>query len=112
MIVFVLFKGIRLNDRHDETEEKNWGQTEKEETRVKIIKLTTDPSTAISTSDASSHPPEKSMALPAQRSDVGGGGVTEVFLPDSDFSEMKETQQVFLNSLNFRLSVVFHILNV
>lgn len=75
MIVFVLFKGIRLNDRHEEAEEKNWGKTEKEETRIiNIIKLTTDPSTAISTSDASSHPLEKSMALPTQRSDVGEVG--------------------------------------
>lgn len=113
MIVFVLLKGIRLNDRREEVEEKNWGKTEKEETRIiNIIQLTTDPSTTVSITDTSSDLLEKSMALPAQRSEVGEGGVTEVFLPDSDFNEMKEAQQVDLNSLNSRLFIVLHILNV
>ncbi|KAI3369259.1 hypothetical protein L3Q82_007513 [Scortum barcoo] len=77
---------IGLMDRSEEVEEENWGKMDKEETRIRhIVPLTTDPSTTIGFTDPSWDWLEKTTPLPAQRSEVKGGGVTEVFLPDSDF---------------------------
>lgn len=97
-----MLKGVRLNDRSEQVEEEKWGKTEKEETRIRhIIPFTTDPLTTISFTNPSLDLLEKSMPLPAQRSEVRGGGVTEVFLPDSDFDQMKEASQVDLNTQIF-----------
>ncbi|XP_051271146.1 podocalyxin-like protein 2 [Dicentrarchus labrax] len=88
-------KGVGPNDRSEEEEEDEWGTVEKEETMIRhIIPLTTDPSTTVSFTDASWDWLEKTTPLSAQRSQVRGGGVTEVFLPDGDFDELEEAQQV------------------
>ncbi|XP_056886628.1 podocalyxin-like protein 2 [Takifugu flavidus] len=52
--------------------------------------LTTHPSTTVSFTDTSWDQMAKVMPWPAQRSEVGGGGVTEIFLP----GDHNEAQQV------------------
>lgn len=79
--VCVLPEGIRLNSRSEE-EEGKWGR--------EGTPLTTDPSTTVSFTDTSWDQMAKVMPWPAQRSEVGGGGVTEIFLP----GDHNETQQV------------------
>ncbi|XP_071329128.1 podocalyxin-like protein 2 isoform X2 [Trachinotus anak] len=77
-----------------EVEEK-WKKTEGEGTRIRhIVPLTTDPSPTISFTDQSWDWLEKTTPLQALRSEVSGGGVTEVFLPISDVDKLEEAQQV------------------
>lgn len=114
ILIVVFASGVGLTDRSEEVEEEKWGKMEKEETRIRhIVPLTTDPSTTIGFTDPSWDWLEKTTPLPAQRSEVRGGGITEVFPPDSDF----RAQQVHLHtvhtymhrhrtSLNLRLAVV------
>ncbi|TMS18942.1 Podocalyxin-like protein 2 [Larimichthys crocea] len=87
------FKGVGLSDRSDEVEEEEWRKMEKEGIRH-IIPLTTDPSATVGFTDPSWDWLDKTTPQPAQRSEVRGGGITEVFLPDSDFDDMEEPQQV------------------
>ncbi|XP_073323718.1 uncharacterized protein podxl2 [Pagrus major] len=86
------FKGAGLNDRSEEVEEDRWGKMEKEETRIRPISpLTTEPSTTIGFTDSSW---DWTTPLPAQRSEVRAGGVTEVFVPGHDFDDMGQHQVV------------------
>nr|XP_046240995.1 podocalyxin-like protein 2 [Scatophagus argus]XP_046240997.1 podocalyxin-like protein 2 [Scatophagus argus] len=89
------FKGARVDGRSEEVEEESWGKMDKKETRVRPISpLTTDPSTTIGFVKPAWDWLEKTTPLPARRTEVRGGGVTEVVLPDSDFDELEETGQV------------------
>lgn len=77
----VLPEGIRLHGR-SQKEEGKWGR--------EGTPLPTDPSTTVSFTDTSWDQMAKVMPWPAQRSEVGGGGVTEIFLP----GDHNEAQQV------------------
>lgn len=82
-----------MEDRSEEVEE-TW---RKEGKRIRhIIPLTTDPSPTVGFTDQSWDWLEKttSVQTSVQRSEVRGGGVTEVDVLDSDFDEMEEAQQV------------------
>lgn len=79
--VCVLPVGIRLNGR-SRKEEGEWGR--------EGTPLPTDPSTTVSFTDSSWNQMAKVMPWPAQRSEVGGAGVTEIFLP----GDHNEAQQV------------------
>ncbi|KAM9408150.1 uncharacterized protein podxl2 [Pholidichthys leucotaenia] len=84
---------FRFKDRseEEEDEEEKWRKMTREETRMRpIIPLTTDPSPTVGFTDPSWDWLEKTT----QRSEMKGGGVTEVFFPDSNFSGMEETKQV------------------
>lgn len=82
-------------DRSEEVEEEKWGEMETEDPRIRhIAPLTTDPSATVGFTDPSWDWLEKTTPPPAQRSEVRGGGVTKVVLPDNDFSEMEKAQQV------------------
>lgn len=72
----LLPEGIGLNGGGEEEEEG--------------APLTTHPSTTVSFTDTSWDQMAKVMPWPAQRSEVGGGGVTEIFLP----GDHNEAQQV------------------
>ncbi|XP_030277405.1 podocalyxin-like protein 2 [Sparus aurata] len=87
------FKGVRLSDRSDEAEEEErWGKMDKEETGIgPISPLTTEPATTAGFTDSSW---DWTTPLPAHRSKVRGGGVTEVFVPGRDFDDMEEHQVV------------------
>ncbi|XP_032370612.1 podocalyxin-like protein 2 [Etheostoma spectabile] len=86
-------KGGGLEDRSEEVEKEKWRKLEEEETRVRhIVPLTTDPSPTIGFTDPSWGWLGKTRPLQTLGSDVRGGGVTEVFLPD--FDELDEAQQV------------------
>ncbi|XP_034725659.1 podocalyxin-like protein 2 [Etheostoma cragini] len=86
-------KGRGLEDRSEEVEKEKWRKTEEEETRVRhIAPLTTDPSPTIGFTDPSWGWLGKTRPLQTLGSEVRGGGVTEVFLPD--FDELDEAQQV------------------
>ncbi|KAK2861600.1 hypothetical protein Q5P01_001133 [Channa striata] len=90
-----VLKGSRVEDRSEETEEDDWRKRDRGETRIRhIIPLTTDPSPTVGFTDPSWDWLEKSTSLQTQRSEVRGGAVTELFIPDGDFDEMEEAQQV------------------
>lgn len=81
-----------MEDESEEVEEEKWRRVE---TRIRhIIPLTTDPSPTVGFTDPSWDWLEKTKSVQTQRSAVRGGGVTEVYVPDSDFDEMEEAQQV------------------
>lgn len=80
--VCVLPEGNGLDGESESEEEEQWGW--------KGTPLTTDPSTTVSFMDTSWDQMAKVMPWPAQRSEVGGGGVTEIFLPGG----RNEAQQV------------------
>lgn len=87
-------KGFRPKDRSEELEEEKWKNMERE-TRIRhIIPLTTNPSPTIGFTDASWDWLEKTTPLQSHRSEVRGGGVAEVLLPDSDLSGVEVTHQV------------------
>ncbi|TDH13572.1 hypothetical protein EPR50_G00034780 [Perca flavescens] len=86
-------KGGGLQDRSEEVEKEKWRKMEEEDTRVRhIVPLTTDPSPTVGFTDPSWDWLGKTRPLQTLGSEVKGGGVTEVFLPD--FDEMEEAQQV------------------
>lgn len=87
-----LLKGTGLNDRSEKAEEEKWGR--------KRTAVGTDSSTTVSFTDNSWDHVAKAMPWPAQRSEVGGGGVTEVFLPGGHYEKMNEVQQVHACSLS------------
>lgn len=89
--VCVLLEGTRLNDRSETAEEEKWGR--------KRTALGTDSSTPVSFTDTSWDHMAKAMPWPAQRSEVGGSGVTEVFLPGGHYEKRNEVQQVHACSL-------------
>lgn len=73
---------------------------EREETRIRhIIPLTTDPSPTIGFTDPSWNWLEKTTPLESHRSEVRGGGVAEVLLPDSDLKGVEVTHQVNLQTV-------------
>lgn len=83
-----------MEDRSEEVEEK----FQREGTRIRhIIPLTTDPSPTVGFTDLSWDWLEKTTSVQTQRSEIRGGGVTEVFIPDNDFDELEEAQQVHLH---------------
>ncbi|XP_067362158.1 uncharacterized protein podxl2 isoform X1 [Channa argus] len=91
----VFGQGVRVKDRSKESDEDDWRKLDREETRIKhIVPLTTDPSPTIGFTDPSLDWLEKTTSLQTPRSEVKGGGVTEVFIADGDFDEMEEAQQV------------------
>nr|XP_020443438.1 podocalyxin-like protein 2 [Monopterus albus] len=85
--------GVNLKDISEEREEERWRKADREETRP-IIPLTTNPSPTIGFTDPSWDWLEKTTSLQTVRSELRGGGVTEALMPDSDFEEMEEAQQV------------------
>lgn len=88
---FCIRQGVQKEDSSEEVEEK-WRKTG---TRNRhIIPLTTDPSPTVGFTDPSWDWLEKTTSVQTQRSEVRGSGVTEVYMPDSDFDEMEEAQQV------------------
>ncbi|XP_026163227.1 podocalyxin-like protein 2 isoform X2 [Mastacembelus armatus] len=90
-----VLRGVQPKDQSEDVEEEKWREVEREETRIRhIIPLTTDPSPTIGFTDPSWDWMEKTTSLQTQRSEVKGGGVTEVFIPDGDFDEMEEADQV------------------
>ncbi|KAK2915528.1 uncharacterized protein podxl2 isoform X2 [Channa argus] len=90
-----VLKRVRVKDRSKESDEDDWRKLDREETRIKhIVPLTTDPSPTIGFTDPSLDWLEKTTSLQTPRSEVKGGGVTEVFIADGDFDEMEEAQQV------------------
>ncbi|XP_029907416.1 podocalyxin-like protein 2 [Myripristis murdjan] len=82
-------QGIRLKNK-DEEEEEEWRKMEREEIRH-MVPVSTDPAPTVGFTDMSWDWLEKTTPLQAQRSEVRGGGVTEVFLPGGD---LEEAQQV------------------
>nr|XP_033483276.1 podocalyxin-like protein 2 [Epinephelus lanceolatus] len=89
-------EGGRLQDTSEEEEEERWRKMEEEEgIRIRhIVPLTTDPSPTIGFTDPSWNWLNKTTPLQTQRTEVRGGGVTEVFLPEGDIDEMEEARQV------------------
>lgn len=78
---------------------------EKEETRIgPISPLTTEPATTAGFTESSW---DWTTPLPAHRSKVRGGGVTEVFVPGRDFDDMEEHQvhlHKFTKDLNIHIT--------
>ncbi|KAA8593601.1 hypothetical protein FQN60_009717 [Etheostoma spectabile] len=82
-----------VEEEEEQELKEKWRKLEEEETRVRhIVPLTTDPSPTIGFTDPSWGWLGKTRPLQTLGSDVRGGGVTEVFLPD--FDELDEAQQV------------------
>lgn len=83
MLIFVLALGVEVEDRSEE----------------KVTWRKKDPSPTVGFADPSWEWLEKTTTLQTQKSEVRGGGVTEVFIPYNDFDEMEEAQQVLCDTL-------------
>lgn len=82
-IRFVSRQGVREQDRSGERP------------RIRhVVPLTTSPSPAVGFTEPSWDWLEKTASPQTQGSEVRGGGVTEVVVPDGDFDELEEAQQV------------------
>ncbi|KAK7916315.1 hypothetical protein WMY93_012076 [Mugilogobius chulae] len=75
------------------TERALWGDSEAEEKARAIVPLTMDPTPTIGFTEPSWDQLENTSPPPGQSSEVLGGGVTEVVLPERDFEEMRPEQQ-------------------